>query len=193
MTCYKIHTLGADLIRSVLFLIILNWIDNDKWTAKVLDKYEVVTKYKKKTFFWWMYLTPFPWLLWLAIYSYGKDFFVIINEITLLHTIVLLLVLCFYLNIFLKKYWHWILILQYFKSILNTEYFTFILYLSKLWLKYLDMCLTVEINRIRYHIIHYFNFKNDKMSNNNNNLFSNPGLGMYKNLICLPHMTKVPK
>ena len=60
-----------------------------------------------------------------------------------------------------------------------------------LYLRKYGMCLTVEINQIRYHIIHYFNFK--KMSNNNNNLFSNPGLGMYKNLTCLPHMTKVPK
>ena len=52
--------------------------------------------------------------------NYLEDFFLMINEITLLHTIVLI---WFLRDYFPKKYWYWILILQYFLDTDTASFF----------------------------------------------------------------------
>ena len=57
-----------------------------------LDKYQVVKKSKEKVIFWWIYVTPFHLAalighLWLWQGLLG-GFFLMINEINLLHMII---------------------------------------------------------------------------------------------------------
>ena len=49
--------LGADLIRKALLLIMLKY-DRYKWIAELLEKYEIVRKYKKTVIILWIYVIP---------------------------------------------------------------------------------------------------------------------------------------